>query len=65
MLRRLHMLDDWDAAGEFAHGYKDAFADPFSFKTLQRSSRGCGAASVMIGVAAPATPAAKGATWMD
>ncbi len=63
--RRLPMLNDWDAAGEFANGYTDAFTDPFFFDTLQRSNHGCGAASTLIRMAAPAAPSAKGATWMD
>ncbi|MGI4940373.1 MAG: hypothetical protein ACRYHQ_07405 [Janthinobacterium lividum] len=65
MLRRLHMLNDWYAAGESGNGYTDSFAEPFLFEILRRGSHGFGAASAMINVAAPAAQAAKGATWMD
>jgi len=65
VLRRLHLLHDRDAAVGFATNCTDGFADQFFFEALQCSSHGCGAASAMIRVAAPAGAAAKGTTWMD
>ncbi|HEY0206262.1 MAG TPA: hypothetical protein VGC15_19165 [Acetobacteraceae bacterium] len=65
MLRRLHMLNDRDAAGGFTNGCTGGFTDPFSFETLQRSNHGGGAASTLKRMAVPAATAAKGATWMD
>ena len=65
VLRRMHPLYHRDAAVGFATSCTDGFAGQFFFEALQRSSHGCGAASAMIRVAAPAAPAAKGATWMD
>jgi len=61
-LRCLHLLHDRDAADGFATSCTDGFTDQFFSEVLQRSSHGCGAASAMLRVAAPA---AKGATWMD
>jgi len=60
-----HPLHDRDAAAGFADGCTGAVTNQSFFGTLQRSSHGCGAASAMLRMAAPAAPAAKGATWMD
>ena len=65
-LRRLHLLYDRDAGGEFIHAYTDAFADRFFFEIVERrGSRGFGAANATVRMAAQAALAATGATWMD
>ena len=54
-LRRLHLLYDRDAGGEFIHAYTETFADRFFFEIVERrGSRGFGAANAGVRMAAQA-----------
>ncbi len=54
-LRRLHLLYDRDAGGEFIHAYTAAFQDRFFFESLERrGSQGFGAANAGVRMAAQA-----------
>ncbi len=54
-LRRLHLLYDRDAGGEFIHAYTQTFADRFFFEIVERrGSRGFGAANAGVRMAAQA-----------
>jgi 4-hydroxyphenylpyruvate dioxygenase len=54
-LRRLHLLYDRDADGEFIHAYTQTFADRFFFEIVERrGSRGFGAANAGVRMAAQA-----------
>ncbi len=54
-LRRLHLLYDRDAGGEFIHAYTETFADRFFFEFVERrGSRGFGAANAGVRMAAQA-----------
>ncbi len=54
-LRRLHLLYDRDAGGEFIHAYTSAFQDRFFFEFVERrGSQGFGAANAAVRMAAQA-----------
>jgi 4-hydroxyphenylpyruvate dioxygenase len=54
-LRRLHLLYDRDAGGEFIHAYTGAFQDRFFFEFVERrGSQGFGAANASVRMAAQA-----------
>lgn len=54
-LRRLHLLYDRDAGGEFIHAYTAAFQDRFFFEFVERrGSEGFGAANAGVRMAAQA-----------
>jgi 4-hydroxyphenylpyruvate dioxygenase len=54
-LRRLHLLYDRDAGGEFIHAYTGAFQDRFFFECVERrGSTGFGAANAGVRMAAQA-----------
>jgi 4-hydroxyphenylpyruvate dioxygenase len=62
-LRRLKLLYDRDAGGEFLHAYTQAFADRFFFELVERrGSRGFGAANAGVRMAAQA--ASRGGVWI-
>jgi 4-hydroxyphenylpyruvate dioxygenase len=62
-LRRLKLLYDRDAGGEFLHAYTQAFEDRFFFEIVERrGSRGFGAANAGVRMAAQA--ASRGGVWI-
>ncbi len=62
-LRRLDLLYDRDAGGEFIHAYTEAFEDRFFFEIVERrGSKGFGAANASVRMAAQA--ARHGADWI-